>query len=105
LRKPRREARRANEIAEQDRDRAALGVGTCADPDMALRRDRVQSFGAGGGRGVELLNRRSDFEAMAPRTSGIQPERRPEEQAGIGRPQIFRFASLLKIRKRATLFG
>ena len=63
---PRRKARRANEIAEHHGDRAALGgVGTCADRDMALRRDRIHAFGTGGGRGVELLNRRNDFAPMA----------------------------------------
>ena len=63
---PRRKARRADEIAEHDRDRTALGgVGTCADRDMALRRDRIHAFGTGGGRGVELLNRGNDFAPMA----------------------------------------
>ena len=61
-----RKARRSDEVAEQDRDRAALGsIPTDASRDNSLRRGRPPVFGLEDELGVELLDRGHDLPPMA----------------------------------------
>jgi hypothetical protein len=60
------QTRRTDEIAEQDRDRAALGsIGTGAIRESSLRWERLPGVSSGDGLGVEFLDRGHDLSPMA----------------------------------------